>query len=266
MKLELVYRPIAACLARVDAEVAARTGVGVPVFSGGKRLRPALLLFSAHAFDGRSCPDAVLLAAAVEMVHTASLIHDDVIDTAKQRRQSTALHRRLGVKPAVILADLLFVQGLSMLESVRGSGLAHALIREVRTMCEGQWLEMKAARARRCTKETYQEIIDKKTAALFAFCCRTGGVLRNAPTDELTSLDMFGRGFGLAYQLLDDARDLSTDRPGLLEQLVIEWGGRPYLRRAAGKAAGACRAALAGLRDRTERRGLEHVLRITMEV
>jgi len=200
------------------------------------------------------------------MVHTASLIHDDVIDSSSKRRDGPALHRLLGTKPAVILADYLFVQGLAMLESIRTAGLAHLLIREVRTMCEGQWLEMKVDRGKICTKATYQEILEKKTAALFAFCCRTGGVLRDAPTEELSRLDSFGRSFGLCYQLLDDCRDLGDQRPGVISRSIAEWGSTRYLRRSARQSAQSARIALAGLADTTERRGLTQTLSYVMEV
>ena len=266
MKLATAYAPIAACLARVDSEIRSRTDPRIAAFAGGKRLRPALLLFSAHAFGGRVCPDATVLAAAVEMVHAASLIHDDVIDSSLRRRDGPALHRLLGTKPAVILADYLFVQGLAMLESIRAQELAHPLIREVRTMCEGQWLEMNVDRGESCTKAAYQEILEKKTAALFAFCCRTGGILRDAPTDELSRLDSFGRSFGLCYQLLDDCRDLAEQRPGAITRAVTEWGGTRYLRKSAREAAQSARAALAELADATERRGLTQTLSYVMEV
>jgi len=109
-ELAPAYRPIRQGLEAVEVEIAGRTTGRFSVLLRGKRLRPAMLLLAADATGDRPDKDAVLAAAIVEIVHTASLIHDDVIDSAVRRREGAALHRLIGVKPAVIFADLLFVQ------------------------------------------------------------------------------------------------------------------------------------------------------------
>jgi octaprenyl-diphosphate synthase len=242
--LASVYRPIRSGIEAVEAEIAARTTGRFSVLLRGKRLRPAMLLSAAGATGERPDRNAVLVAAIVEIVHTASLIHDDVIDSATRRRDGAALHRIIGVKPAVIFADLLFVQGLAALEEVTTPGLVHLLVREVRTMCEGQWLEARVGAGVRCTQKQYFDIIDKKTASLFAFCCRTGGLLRKAGAPELAAVAEFGRQFGLAYQLLDDAADLQEERDGAVQRALARWGGARFCRRAARDAAAAARQAL----------------------
>lgn len=265
MELAKLLRPIAPALEEVETQIAARAAGRVSVLLRGKRLRPAMLLFAAGAVGPRPNPDAVLAAATVEMVHTASLIHDDVIDAAARRRSGTSLHRLIGVKPAVIFADLLFVQALSALEDFRTAELVHPLIREVRTMCEGQWLEVKLNVATRCTEKQYFDIIEKKTASLYAFCCRAGATLRRAGVTETAALEEFGRNFGLVYQLLDDAEDLDGERQGAVGKSIIARGGRRYLRRAARGAAKAAQRSLDGL-PRPVARGLGGLLDYVMEV
>ena len=265
MELATLLRPIAPALEEVEAQIAARAAGRFSVLLRGKRLRPAMLLFAAGAVGPRPDPDAVLAAATVEMVHTASLIHDDVIDAAARRRSGTSLHRLIGVKPAVIFADLLFVQALSALEELRTAELVHPLIREVRTMCEGQWLEVKQNARARCTERQYFDIIEKKTASLYAFCCRAGATLRRAGAEEAAALEAFGRSFGLVYQLLDDAADLDGARPGAVEKAITARGGRRYLRRSARAAAKVAQRSLDGL-PRPMARGLGGLLDYVTEV
>jgi geranylgeranyl pyrophosphate synthase len=264
MELAKLLKPIAPALEQVEAQIAARTTGRFSVILRGRRLRPAMMLLAADATGDRPDKDSVLAAAIVEIVHTASLIHDDVIDSAVRRRDGAALHRVIGVKPAVIFADLLFVQGLAALEELRTPGLVHLLVREVRTMCEGQWLETKVGAGARCTEKQYFEIIDKKTASLFSFCSRTGGLLRRAAAQELAALAEFGEQFGLAYQLLDDARDLPVERDGAVQRALTRWGGARFCRRAAKDAAARARRSLEHIPSRTAK-GLGRLLAFVME-
>lgn len=263
-ELTSVYRPVRCGLEAVEDEIAGRTTGRFSILLRGKRLRPAMLLLAAGATGDRPDHDAVLAAAVVEVVHTASLIHDDVIDSAARRRDGAALHRLIGVKPAVIFADLLFVQGLAALKELHTPGLVHLLVREVRTMCEGQWLETRVGAGSTCTEKQYFEIIEKKTASLFAFCSRTGGVLRKVAVPELAALAEFGEQFGLAYQLLDDARDLPAERDGAVQRALARWGGTRYCRRAAKDAAARARRSLEHVPTRVAG-GLGRLLAFVME-
>jgi octaprenyl-diphosphate synthase len=260
MKPDQVYRPIAGNLARVDRLVAKLTGSRYAPLTGGKRLRPALLLFAAGAWDGRAAEGVIELAAAVELVHAASLVHDDVIDSTVRRRSGPALHRLIGVKPAVIFADLLFVQGLALLDSIRPGRLVIEFIHAVRTMCEGQWLEVEGDR--NLTEDRYTEIIDKKTAAIFAFAGRAGA--RLGRTGQARPLEEFGREFGFVYQLLDDARDLGHRQLTSLERQLRRLGGASWCRRRAATHADLAQAALARLTNRTQRAGLEGLLELAL--
>ena len=264
MTLEAVYRPIAPQLAEVEQLIGEATDPRLRHIIAGKRLRAALLLFSARVWQpdtdhGRRAlrRDAIRIAAAIELVHLASLIHDDVLDSSRRRRRGPALHATIGIKPAVILADLAFVNGLARLESIRSRRVVTDTIAAVRVMCEGQWLEVKAGH--RTTKAQYLEIVEKKTAALFAYACRVGGELAG-DTIPVPALEEFGHDFGFAYQLLDDARDLGAENPNPLERRLHEWGGVRYCRRlAAVYAAGAGRAA-SRVSDPTQRLGMKRLL------
>lgn len=266
MELQRICEPITAGLQAVDADIRDCTDPRIAALASGKRLRPALLLFSAHAAGEPVNPDAVVLAAVLETVHTASLIHDDVLDSARQRRGRAALHRIIGVKPAVILADYMFVQALAQLERIRSTYLLPEVVREVRTMCEGQWLELKLSHNSGVGEAEYLDVLEKKTAALFAFCCRVGGMLRCAGERELAALDVFGRHFGLAYQLVDDACDLNADQPDPFEREVLRWGGEKYLRTLARRFARRARGALRQVPDPVARLGLGRLLAHILEV
>jgi octaprenyl-diphosphate synthase len=263
--LERACVPIRNGMAAVERLILERTDPRLAMFARGKRLRPALLLSAARAETDAPGPDAITVAAVVEMVHTASLIHDDVLDGSMRRRGATALHRLIGVKPAVILADYLFVRGLSLLEQVKAAYLVPEVVREVTTMCEGQWLEVSTTRAREATEGRYLEVVEKKTASLFAFCCRTGGLLGRAGAAQTRLLGEFGLALGMAYQLLDDASDLEADA-GVFGRQIARWGGRRFLRSRAREYARRAGTALAQVRDPRRRRGLGGIMTGILEV
>ena len=267
-----IVAPIRAGLAAVEEAIARNSDPRLKVLAGGKRLRPSLLLFAARRGPGVD-NDAVLLASTVEMVHTASLIHDDIVDESDRRRQAAALHKIIGTRAAVIFADYLFVQGLALLESIGRTSLVPEVVREVRTMCEGQWLEMRVGAGRTCNERKYEEIIEKKTASLFAFCCRAGGQLRGADEAELSALDEFGRSFGFAYQLLDDAIDMARDGgiegpsgQDCVERTIARRGGETCLRRRALGFARRARSAARKFADPVARRGMTGLLKYVTEV
>lgn len=260
MPLEQIYIPIQQSLDQVEEELKRRTNRTITIFSQGKRLRPALLLFSAHAFNGAHSRDVTLAASALEMIHTASLIHDDIVDDSTQRRKRPSLHYSLGVKPAVVLADFLFAEGLTMLESIKPSNIVSLVIRSVRTMCEGQWMELTSGMRDNYTEQDYVEISEKKTASLFSCCCKIGGLFRKAGVEELTTLYDFGRNFGIVYQLLDDAADLSLDHANQSGRKLREWGGNEYCKQRAKDFAEQARSRISRLSDEVEKQGFEQIL------
>jgi octaprenyl-diphosphate synthase len=266
MTLEQVYEPILRGMGQVDAELRSRTSGRLDVFSSGKRLRPAILLFTAHAFDGVAASEVTLAASAIEMIHTASLIHDDVIDDSPRRRQLPSVFSVIGVKPAIVFADFLFLQGLTMFASVGDPRILPLVVQDVGAMCEGQWLELKVENGRGCTEAEYLDIIGKKTASLFACSARTGGMLRGTADEELAHVEAFGRNFGFVYQLRDDAQDLASSNPGPLERCLIEWGGPDYCRRVAAGYRERAQESASRIQDEIERDNLLRILNCISEV
>jgi geranylgeranyl pyrophosphate synthase len=266
MTLAEAYHPIRPQLALVEAEMRKQIPDKLAVLAQGKRLRPGLLLLAARPGGQEAERAAVVSAAALEMVHTASLVHDDVIDDTPERRDKPALYRVMGIRPAVVFADLLFVQGLTSLDDVQPAAVLPRVVRAVRRMCEGQLQEMTDPRRPDFNERDYLEIIDKKTAALFACACHVGGLVRGAAEQELGDLVRFGRLFGFAYQLMDDAADLDGEDAGTLERWLAEWGGADYCRRTASSYATEAREVAGRLPDVGMREGFEKILEVIMEV
>jgi len=260
MTLKNIYEPIEKNLNYIEEDITKTFNHKFNAFTKGKRLRPAILLFSAHAFDGSCTEDMIRTGSAIEMIHTASLIHDDIIDESVQRRENPSLYQSMGVKSAVIFADFLFAQGLTKLDTVKPTRVLPMLVRAVKAMCEGQWLELEIPARNDFTQQDYLEIIDKKTASLFACSCEIGGLFRHAREEELTYLRDFGRNFGFAYQLLDDAADFSESHSDRSERKLCEWGGQNYCKQTALEFSEQARLQIAHLTNDVERKGFEQIL------
>ncbi len=174
---------------------------------GGKRLRPALLLLSAKAC-GRVNAQHLTLAAVVEMVHTATLVHDDVLDEASVRRHLATVNARWDNEASVLLGDFLFSHAFH-LASTLDSTLACQLIgRSTNVVCEGE-IRQKGSRGDVSLDEaTYLEILDAKTAELCACCCQLGAHYAGASESLTRRLAMFGRQLGIAFQIADDLLDV----------------------------------------------------------
>lgn len=260
MTLRGVCSPIHNGLSEVEEKLKKRTNHTINIFANGKRLRPVLMLYAAHAFGKTRLRDVTTAATAIEMIHTASLIHDDVVDGSIERRNKPALHTSLGTRSAVILGDFLFAQGLAMIESVKTANITPLVVRVVEAMCEGQWMEMANRRQNDYSEKEYLDVIEKKTVSLFSCCCKIGGILRGAGECEQELLCDFGRCFGFTYQLLDDAADLSADGCGRAEQRIIEWGGKDYCEQLARDYTQKARSVISRLSNEIEKKGFEQIL------
>ena len=178
---------------------------------GGKRLRPALVLLAGKAC-GNISKDHLTLAAAMELIHTATLIHDDVLDEASMRRHLDTVNARWDNEASVLLGDYLLARSIGLVGTVDTTFACEVIGTASREMCEGE-LRQIGARGNYDLKEIeYLEIIGDKTAALCACCCRLGAHYA-AGTDEKTqqSLARYGRHLGLAFQVVDDVLDVSGD-------------------------------------------------------
>jgi octaprenyl-diphosphate synthase len=204
-------------MARVDALIIARMQSPVAVIpaladhlinAGGKRLRP-LLTVAASRLAGGTGEAALKLAAAVEFIHTATLLHDDVVDASQLRRGKTAAHLVWGAPPAVLVGDFLFARAFELMVETGVMRSLEILARASRIIAEGEVLQMSRAHDLELDQATYLEIITAKTAALFAAAAEAGAVSAGAAGSKARALHAFGENLGLAFQLADDALDYS---------------------------------------------------------
>lgn len=196
----------------LDSDTALVREVGEYVRSTrGKRLRPILVLLASQAFGGSDAGDNVKIAASLELVHTATLLHDDVIDKADLRRGMPTVNSRWGDDVAILIADYLFSKAFRLgLEVV--SPRALTLVCDVTAkMCEGEMFQIEK-REDLLTRDDYYRIVRHKTAYLFSACTALGATLAGAPEPDITQLAQYGLNFGMAFQITDDTLDLvATD-------------------------------------------------------
>ena len=175
----------------------------------GKRLRPVLLLLTARAF-GKVVPAHHTLAAVVEMIHTATLVHDDVLDSARMRRRVATVNSVWGVKPSILLGDYLFTHAFHLASTIDAT--ACRLIGEATDrVCEGELSQVMHAGDFDLTEDEYFDIIDGKTAALTACACKLGAHFAGAFTGQTEALGRFGQLVGQSFQIADDLLDLVGD-------------------------------------------------------
>jgi octaprenyl-diphosphate synthase len=177
---------------------------------GGKRLRPALLLLSGMAC-GALRREHVQLAAAVEMIHTATLIHDDVLDEATIRRHLATVNAQWDNEASVLLGDYLFARALSIASSLDSTYACRLIADATQTMCEGEISQIQHRGDYRLNEQDYLSIISDKTAALLAACCRLGAYYAEGEPVQREALGRFGHELGIAFQITDDVLDVQGD-------------------------------------------------------
>jgi octaprenyl-diphosphate synthase len=175
---------------------------------GGKRIRPALLLLSSKLFNyqGRG---AIRLGAVVEIIHTATLVHDDIIDEAKTRRGRPAANTQWGNSKCVLAGDWLYMQAFKIAVQERNFRILDTLIELTQQMVEGELLQMEKLGKCISLKEHF-DLIFRKTACLFSVCMRMGGILGGATPEQEKRLGQYGRDLGMAFQIVDDVLDLTA--------------------------------------------------------
>jgi octaprenyl-diphosphate synthase len=174
----------------------------------GKHLRPALVALTANAV-GKDVEDAhITVAVIIEMVHLATLVHDDVMDEAEIRRGRLTLAANWGNEIAVLFGDCLFAQALKLAASFPTPEICRAVAMATNTVCSGEILQTQHRRDFAFTREKYFKILEMKTAELFALSCELGGCLSGTTAEQRTALRQFGLAFGTAYQVHDDCIDL----------------------------------------------------------
>jgi len=180
----------------------------------GKMLRPLLVLLSGHACGNIEHPHHVV-AAVTEMIHLATLVHDDVLDEARQRRGKHTINHLHGNEKAVLLGDMLISHAYHLCCSLENQSIARRIAATTNSVCEGELLQLKLRGRCDLTEKQYLDIITRKTAALMQTCCRLGAQLSQANEPTCNALDRFGKNLGAAFQIRDDILDLIGDEKTL---------------------------------------------------
>jgi len=219
--LSRILAGIQSDLDQVDTTFQERAASGLPILnsasmhalsSPGKRLRTALTLlagkFNQYRFD-----KLLLLSVAFEMVHLATLIHDDIVDEASTRRGHTTVNALWGDKIAILLGDYYFAKTAGLIADIEDPRIDHLFSDTVATVCEGTIMEMMTTGRIDLTVEAYYEKIQRKTACLIAACSKGGAIVSQASNEEIELLHTYGINLGTAFQIIDDVLDYTQDQP-----------------------------------------------------
>lgn len=226
--------PVAEDLARVDALIRSRLDSDVAlvrqvaehlVAAGGKRLRPALLLLACGALGNRS-EVRLPLAAVIEFIHTATLLHDDVVDTSELRRGRSTANAAFGNAAAVLVGDFLYSRAFQMMVEIGNLRVMQVLAEATNTIAAGEVMQLIGSHDPQVDEARYLEVIRRKTAKLFEAAARLGAVLSEKPQFE-EPLAQYGRHVGTAFQLVDDVLDYGGDLGKSLGDDLAE--GKPTL-------------------------------------
>ncbi|HEV7681708.1 MAG TPA: polyprenyl synthetase family protein [Pyrinomonadaceae bacterium] len=217
-----IFSIIAPELVQVEAEFErqARSNVQVIAYladylreSGGKRVRPALTVLSNYAVGGDgSRYNSIRMATVMEFLHTATLVHDDIIDSADTRRNRPTVNALYGNETAVLMGDWLYMSAFETSLAERSLPILDILTHVTRKMTEGELLQLTTLGRTDVSEQQYLDIIQRKTAFLFSACCEIGAILGGANATEQSALSNYGMNLGLTFQLTDDLLDFtSTD-------------------------------------------------------
>ena len=219
LALSQIFEPIRADLEQVDREFSRHVQSHVDLIpkigqyiqtSGGKRMRPAVLLMASR-LSGYAGDRAVLYAAVVEFIHTATLVHDDIIDDSDLRRGRLAVHSRWGNDITVLLGDYLYIKSMALALTHDTLDLVRVLCEVTLKMIEGELYQLTKNGDADITEDEHFEIIRRKTAYLFGGCAQIGGMLGDVPLEREQALREYGFNLGMAFQLVDDLLDFTGD-------------------------------------------------------
>jgi len=239
MKLEEIYQPITDDLKRMEnlLESSVRESKNRSILamsntlleSPGKRLRPALVILSekaASAGKNGNCDYAerhvsyirdelITLATAVELIHIASLIHDDVLDKATMRHSRPSINTQYGDDISIVLADYIYSKAFQLIANCRNPDIFVCISEAIYLMCEGELVHVASRGNLDLSKNSYIVIAKKKTASLFAACCHAGTIIGNHSRAVQRALKEFGLNFGVAFQIIDDCKDFLSEESEL---------------------------------------------------
>lgn len=187
---------------------------------GGKRIRPLILVLSAEAIGrGRINGDAYMAASAIELLHTESIIHDDIIDEENTRRGKPSFHVKYGYNSSILTADFVLGVILNIGSKLKNTHVINELANAATRMSEGEMMEIRLNKAPEITEGDYIKVVDHKTASLFEASAKIGAILGNGTDEQVRSMTTFGRLLGIAYQIHDDLIDWN-DEDKLFNMLV----------------------------------------------
>ena len=218
--MEEVWETYQEDLSRVDEHIAHSLDSGVELIntvsrhiltSGGKRIRPLLTLISAH-LCGYTGKDHILLAGVVEFIHTATLLHDDVLDNAETRRGKSAARTLWGNQASILAGDFLYTQSLCQSVGLANHEINRILAETVKRTCEGETSQLSHHANIDMTETEYFKIVECKTATLLGAACRLGAVIADASLSLRDAIESFGLNLGTAFQIIDDTLDYSADK------------------------------------------------------
>ena len=213
--LEDIYQPIQSFLPQVEERIldilATPNELSSEVIryffkSKGKYLRPALVLFGA-SFGKTVSEEVISTAAALEIFHSATLIHDDIIDSAYLRRNLPTVNAKWNSQVAVLVGDYLHDKAIGAIFNTKNDQVIASFLNTAGVVCDGEILELKEKNNFNLKEETYFNIIERKTAVLLATCLECGSILTGLPMEQVLALKKFGLYFGMAFQILDDCLD-----------------------------------------------------------
>ena len=215
--LSRVFAPVQAQLDEVDRRISAQTAafdpaiegyVAYAIGGGGKRLRPLVALLSGGA-TGPFAPGHIDLAVIVELIHLATLVHDDIMDEAERRRAQPTVNARWGNSLSVLLGDVLFAHALNLSTDFEDTNISRTIARTATEVCSGEMIQTQRRFDLQLSREEYFRIIGMKTGSLFACAAELGGVISGAPDGVVRRLKNFGAKIGTAYQIYDDCLDIA---------------------------------------------------------
>ncbi|MEJ2109160.1 MAG: polyprenyl synthetase family protein [Acidobacteriota bacterium] len=214
-----IYKLVEDDMALVDEELVRQSSSGTPMIenigryicsSGGKRVRPAILLLSSQ-MCGYKGPVAPRLGAVLEMIHSATLVHDDIIDNASVRRGHASVNAKWGNEITVLMGDWLYMTSFRLALGERHFQILDVLIEATRKMVEGELIQLSVNGNLDITEEQHLDISRRKTAYLFSACSQLGSILGGQSDENVEKMRLYGLNIGMAFQLVDDVLDFTSD-------------------------------------------------------
>jgi octaprenyl-diphosphate synthase len=193
---------------------------------GGKRIRPLILVLSAECIKSKKVePDAYLAASAIELLHTESIIHDDIIDEENQRRGKPSFHVKYGYNSSILTADFVLGVILNISSKLKDPRIVNELSNAATKMTEGEMMEIKLGKEMDITEDDYIKVLEFKTASLFEASAKIGAITGGGYEDQINTMTSFGNLLGIAYQIHDDLIDWSNENR--LFNMLVRKNGKP---------------------------------------